>query len=195
MLTTAILRHHVSLHISALPLLVNAVPGEAIPLRHISVLFLRALLDFLPAESAFPTVSPLANAGESPIVQPVAHNVDMVVAQADHRKLARCPGGNFLAHCKADALALRRLRSQRALALLDLTVEENGNGARLGENQLVDFLLVSLDFAAGRILDLAQTAAGVLEKALDLVVVQKRRAVVQSRENSHGLFSNRVGCR
>ena len=182
----------IALLIPAMPLLVNVVPGEAIPLRHISALFLRVLLDFLPAESAFSTVAPLANAGEAPIVQPVAHNVDVVVAQADHRKLARCPGGNFLAHCKADALALRRLRSQRALALLDLAVKENWNGARLGENQLVDFLLVSLDFAAGRILDLAQTAAGVLEKALDLVVVQKRRAVVQSRENGHGLLGHRI---
>ena len=38
-----------------------------------------ALFDFFPTEAAFPTVSPLTNAGKASVVQPLAHGFLMVI--------------------------------------------------------------------------------------------------------------------
>ena len=116
----------------------------------------------------------------------------MIVAEADHPELASSTCGDFLTHGKADAFALRRLRSQGTLALTNGAVKLQRDHARLREDQFVDFLLVGLDLLTGRALYLAETAAGVLEKAFDLVVIQERGAVLRPGEHRHGLFRHGI---
>ena len=116
----------------------------------------------------------------------------MVVAETDHPELAGSACGDLLAHGKGDALTLRRLRSQGALALTNGAVKLQRDHPGLREDQLIDLLLVSLDLLAGRALDLAETAAGVLEKAFDLVIVEERGAVLQPRKHRHGLFCHGI---
>ena len=58
----------------------------------------------------------------------------MIVTEADHPELAGSPGGDLLAHGKGDALTLRRLRSQGALALTNGAVELQRDYAGLRED-------------------------------------------------------------
>ena len=116
----------------------------------------------------------------------------MIVAEADYPEFTGSACGDLLTHGKADALTLRRLRSQGALALTNGAIKLQRDHARLREDQLVDFLLVSLDLLAGRALDLAETTARVLEKAFDLVVIQERGAVLHPGEHRHGFLRHDI---
>lgn len=171
----------------------DAPRSFAFPSRHIAPrCHSAALLDFLPDKPAFSTVAPLANAGEAAIVQPFPDGLLMIVAEADHPELAGSACGDLFTHGKADALTMRRLRSQGALALTNRAVKLQRDHTGLREDQLVDLLLVSLDLLAGRALDLAEAAAGILKKAFDLIVIQERGAVLHPGEHRHGLFCHGV---
>nr|DAK72215.1 MAG TPA: hypothetical protein [Caudoviricetes sp.] len=154
-------------------------------------------VQLIPHQAAFPTVAPLADAGEAAIIEPFTDSLFVIVAEADNREFTGRACRDFLTHSEADTFALRRLSAKRTLALSDRTIKEQRNRARLWEDQLVDFLLVRLDLLADRTLHLPQAAASVLEKALDLVIVEERCAIIQTRENGHGFFCNCVsadGC-
>ena len=126
----------------------------------------------------------------------------MVVVHQQHIKLAPTSCRDLLAVGQAHPLALSGLSPQRPLAVLHFAAHLDGDHARLYENQSIDNLLVSRNFAAfihgsllaglGLASNAGKHAAGILEEPLDLIVVQHRPALLISRKHCHALVCHRV---
>lgn len=154
-----------------------------------------ALLSDFIGETAFAGIAPLADAAQSAIVQPFKDGLFVGIIHQKNFKLASGASGNLLAICEAYALTLCGLGTKRTLALCHFAVEMNGNHARLNENQAINDLFVGGDLARfiyglflasfGLATDSGEHTARILEKSLDLIVVQNRLSVLVARKDSH----------
>ena len=118
-------------------------------------------------------VTPLSEARILAVVQPLADNIFVIVAQANDCEFYGCTCRDLLTDSKADALSLRSLTSQRTLQLNDLTFKIDRDLARLGEDQLIDLLFESLNFGRLCRLDFSQSTTRVLKEPLDQVIIQE----------------------
>ena len=153
------------------------------------------LIQLVPQETATPGIPPLSDTGILTVVQPLAYSILVTIKPAYHRKFNGCVGRNLFADCKADTFTLSSLSTQGTLALGDFALEIDRDLPGFGEDQLIDLLLIGLDFAGLGGFHLAEATARVFEETFDLIIVKERAAILHAREYSHALLNYSISAK
>lgn len=152
-----------------------------------------AVGEFLPIEAAFAGVAPLAEAAEFAVVEEFADEaLEFGIEHGDFALEGGADGEGFGVG-EGDAWSLGGFGAEGALAVAEFDGAGEVDDAGEDEDEAVDYFFVRLGVVADGVGDAGEGAAGVLEEALDLVVVQVGHVVGRAGEDGHDFFSDGGG--
>lgn len=166
------------------------MPGPAWPFHRIDLLCYCDLSDFLPEETTLAGVAPLPKATEDAVIQAFPNQLFDGVCHAYDLTIEICTGRNGFGVGKGNAFSHGSRCPERPLASSDFSTirDVKLHLSRSREQESVDLLLERLDSGAMGVRHFLQHLCGILEESLELVVIDKRIAVLVPGEHGHALI-------